>query len=317
VSNLQLALWAVVPPVLLLIYYSRRVANALPLSILLFFVVGAISGFVALGLEWGFEAVASQLVSWDRITRSLPGVAIRQLVEVGPIEEGSKLSGVVFTNLYLQRRHLWRPRQRSAVLLATIAVSLGFTAQENWVYFYHNAASVLERLIGTPVHAFFSAPWGYALTVASTLGLAADSSVVRAWLNAVICHALVNVLSSAARYSPPLSFLSYGLFPFLLWMFWRLEGLLRRSQGKLPLAIISSSIRIHRYWQRGLALFALLLGGNAIFGFFLLVREISPLSLSQLFSPVFGWFILSRLLNLIPGVLAWAIYRYLRYLARR
>jgi len=50
-------------------------------------------------------------------------------------------------------------------------------------------------------------------------------------VNAIACHAL-NVLSSAWRYSEP-TFLSYGLFPFLLWMFWRMEGLLQRAE-KVP-----------------------------------------------------------------------------------
>lgn len=313
-NDLQVVLWAVVPALLLLVYYQRRVAAAPPLPrLLLFFVVGAISGFVALSLEWGFESLASWL-GWNRITHSLPGVALRQLVEVGLIEEGSKLSGVVLTNSCLQRWYRLRPTQISAVFLATTAVALGFAAEENWVYLSHGTASIFERLIGTPVHAFFSAPWGYALGISYTRSTKRWELIVRAWLNAVVCHALVNVLSSAWRYSPPLRFLSYGLFPFLLWMFWRMEGLLRRSQGKLPLALISSRIRIHRYWQRGLVLFALMLGGNAVFGFFLLARSLSPLSLSQLFSPDIRWFIVSRfLLNLIPALLAWVIYRYLRH----
>jgi hypothetical protein len=47
-------------------------------------------------------------------------------------------------------------------------------------------------------------------------------------------------------------------------------------------------------------------GGNTIFGLFLLVRSLSPLSLSQLFYPNILWFIVSRfLLNLIPGIIAW------------
>ena len=311
-----MVLWAVVPPLLLLIYYHRRV-SAPPLPrLLLFFVVGAISGFVALGLEWEFESLASPVVGWDRMTRSLSGVAMRQLVEVGPIEEGSKLGGVVLTNLCLKRWYRPRSRQVSTVL-ATISVALGFAAEENWVYLSQGTASVFERLIGTPVHAFFSAPWGYALAISYNRTRRRDL-IARAWLNAVICHALVNVLSSAWRYLPPLRFLSYGLFPFLLWMFWRLEGLLRRSQGKLPLVIISSRTRIHRYWQRGLALFALMLGGHAIFGFFLLARSLSFLSPSQLFSSHITWFLVSRfLLNLMLALIAWGIYCYLRYTATR
>lgn len=309
-QGFQLVLWAIVPPLLLLIYYYRRVPGAPPLPrLLLFFAIGAISGFVALGLEWGFESLASSVVDWEQITRSLSGVALRQLVEVAPIEEGSKLGGVVLFQSLL----LLRPKRPSTVFLAATAVALGFTAEENWVYLSNGTASIFDRLIGTPVHALFSAPWGYALGVAGY-----RRSIAIAWLNAVICHALVNVLSSAWGYSRGLSFLSYGLFPFLLWMFWRMEGLLRRSQGKPSITLISGPTRIYRYWQRGLALFATILGGNAIFGLFLLARSLSPLSPSQLLYPDVCWFLISRFVfNLMPGLIALIIYRYLRHWASR
>lgn len=315
-GDLQLVVWAVAPPLLLLVYYYRRVPAAPPLPrLLLFFVVGAISGFVALGLEWGFEHLASWVVDWDRITQSLAGVALRQLVEVGPIEEGSKLGGVVL----FQWRRL-RSKRPSTVFLFTIAIALGFTAEENWVYLSNGTASILDRLIGTPVHALFSAPWGYALGVASctTRSGIYRRVVAKALVNAITCHALVNILSSAWRYPAPLSFLSYGLFPFLLWMFWRMEGLLRRSQLKPPITLIFGYTGIYRYWRLSLALFALMLGGNAIFGVFLLVRSLSPFSPYKLFYPDVWWFIVSRfVLNLIPGLLAWGIYRYLLRSASR
>lgn len=235
-------------------------------------------------------------------------------MEVGPIEEGSKLGGLLLFQYAIASRRYTSLRPNT-VFLFTIAIALGFTAEENWVYLTNGTASVLDRLIGTPVHAMFSAPWGYALAVANSpiprIGFIAP------WVNAVICHALVNVLSSAWRYSPPLRFLSYGLFPFLLWMFWRLEALLRRLQRKPPIVLISGSTPIQHYWQRGLVLFALMLGGNAIFGFFLLATSLSPLSLSQLFYPDVWWFLVSRfVLNLIPGLIAGGIYCYLRRSAR-
>lgn len=316
--------WAVIPPLLLLSYYYRRISPTPPLfRLLMFFVIGALSGFVALGLEWGFEYLVSWVVDWHKITQSSVGVVLRQLIEVSPIEEGCKLGGVVFfqywnqyTNEY-QRFTLSRP---SNVFLFTIAVALGFTAEENWIYLTNSTASIFDRLLGTPVHALFSAPWGYALGIASQTLIRSGrykGIIARAWLNAVICHALVNVLSSSPRYSPPLCFLSYGLFPFLLWMFWRLEQLLRKVQKKPPIVLISGT-PIHRYWQMGLALFALILGGNAIFGIFLLVRRFSLINPSQLFYPdVLLFLVSSFVLNLIPGLIAWGIYQYLRYSARR
>ncbi|MDZ8138003.1 MAG: PrsW family glutamic-type intramembrane protease [Nostoc sp. DedQUE04] len=317
--DLSLLLWAAIPPLLLLGYYYCRVPFAPPLlKLLMFFIIGAISGFLALSLEWVFEIIANWFVDWQQMERWLPGTALRQLVEIGPIEEGCKLAAVVIPISYLQRKYRLF---NSTVFLFAIAVSLGFTAEENWIYFFHGTASVFERTIGTPVHAMFSAPWGYALGtyISSKNRLNRDKKFIfRAWLNSVNCHALVNVLSTAWGYSLPLRFLSYGLFPFLLWMFWRLEQLLRKVQGKPVITLISDRTIQRRYWQRSLVLFALVLGGNAIFGVFLLVRKISPLSPSKLFDTDILWFIFSRfLLNLFFGVLAWGIYRYLRHSARR
>ncbi|MEH2198967.1 PrsW family intramembrane metalloprotease [Nostoc sp.] len=317
--DFSLILWAVIPPLLLLGYYYYRVPFAPPLlRLLMFFSIGAISGLLALRLESNFETVANWIVDWERVKRMLPGAILRQLVEVGLIEEGCKLAGVVVPTYYLQRTYRLLP---STVFLFTIAVALGFTAEENWIYLFHDTASIPGRIISTPVHAMFSAPWGYALAmyVSSKNRLHQGKKLIfRAWLNSVICHALVNILSIACGYSLALCFLSYGLFPFLLWMFWRLEQLLRKVQGKPVITLIWDRTPQRRYWQRSLALFALVLGGNAIFGLFLLANKISPLSPSKLFDTYILWFIFSRfLLNLFFGVLAWGIYRYLRHSARR
>jgi RsiW-degrading membrane proteinase PrsW (M82 family) len=320
--------WAVIPPLLLLGYYYYRVPFAPPLlRLLMFFSIGAISGLLAFKLESNFETVANWIVDWEPIKRclatsrfasTLPGAILRQLVEVGLIEEGCKLAGVIVPTYYLQRTYRLLP---STVFLFTIAVALGFTAEENWIYLFHDTASIPGRTVSTPVHAMFSAPWGYALAmyISSKNRLNQDRKLVfRAWLNSVICHALVNILSIACGYSLALCFLRYGLFPFLLWMFWRLEQLLRKVQGKPVITLISERSPQRRYWQRSLALFALVLGGNAIFGLFLLANKISPLSPSKLFDSYILWFIFSRfLLNLFFGVLAWGIYRYLRHCARR
>ncbi|MBD2343951.1 PrsW family intramembrane metalloprotease [Anabaena subtropica] len=314
-TDLLLLLWAAIPPLIFLGYYYYRVPLAPPLSLLLWlFLVGAVSGFVALGLEYVFDTVANWVVNWQRMQRSLLGIALRQLIEIGPIEEGCKLLGVVVPNYYFQRRYRL---PSSSVFLFTIAAALGFTAEENWIYLYHGTATVFDRSIGTPVHAMFSAPWGYALgryLHAHERLNHYKNLFVRAGINSVIFHALVNVLSSAWRYSPPLRFLSYGLFPLFVWMFWRMEQLLRRVRGQRPLNLISGRTSQHRYWQRGLVLFALMLGGNAIFGIFLLARLLSPLSPSQIFSPDIFGFIVSRFLaNFVFGILAWLIYLYLSY----
>ncbi|WP_066377151.1 MULTISPECIES: PrsW family intramembrane metalloprotease [unclassified Anabaena] len=317
-ADFELVLWATIPTLVFLAYYYYRADFAPPVRhLLLFFVVGAISGFVALGLQIVFENIANAIVNWQQVQRYLPGIALRQIIQIGPIEEGCKLAAVIVPTYYFQRPHRLRA---STVYLFTIAAALGFTAEENWIYLFHGTASILDRTIGTPVHAMFSAPWGYALGLyfAANVRLNRYKNLIfQAWVNSVIFHALVNVLSSAWRYSPPLQYLSYGLFPLLLWMFWRMEGLFRKVQNKPPIKLISGRTSQHRYWQRGLIFFALMLGGNAIFGLFLLARIISPLRLSQLFYPDVLSFIVSRLLlNSVFAILAGLIYWYLRYSAR-
>jgi RsiW-degrading membrane proteinase PrsW (M82 family) len=319
VADLDLVLWATIPTLVFLGYYYYRATVAPPVThLLLLFVVGAVSGFVALGLQIVFETIANWIVDWERIQRSLLGIAFRQLVEIGPIEEGCKLVAVVVPTCYFQRQHRLRA---SSIFLFTIAASVGFTAEENWIYLFHGTASILDRTIGTPVHAMLSAPWGYALGLYFSANVRLHrykNLIFQAWINSVIFHALVNVLSSAWLYSPPLQYLSYGLFPLLLWMFWRMEQLFKRIEGKPTINLISGRTSQHRYWQRGLILFALMLGGNAIFGLFLLARILSPLRLSQIFYPDILLFTVSRLsLNLVFGILAWLIYWYLRYLASR
>jgi len=318
VFDFTLLLWAVIPPLLFLGYYYYRVSIAPPVQLLLLlFVVGAVSGFLALGLQLGFETVANRVANWRQIQRGIFGATLRQLIAIAPIEEGCKLIAVTFPILYLKRRHQLRS---TSVFLFTIAAALGFTAEENWIYLYHGTATIFERSIGTPVHAMFSAPWGYALGryLSATVQINRYRNLfARAWINSLIFHALVNIFSTAGRYSPSLQLLNYGLFPLLLWMFWRMEQLLRRVQNQQPITLISGRTVQHRYWQRGLLFFAITLGGNAIFGIFLLVRILSPLSPARLFYPDILWFTVSRfLLNLFFGILAVLIYWYLRYSSR-
>ncbi|MBK1989102.1 PrsW family intramembrane metalloprotease [Sphaerospermopsis aphanizomenoides BCCUSP55] len=310
-ANIFILLWAVLPPLLLLLFYYRRTPAAPSLlRLFIFFIVGAVSGFVALGLEW--------FVHWQEIQRFFLGAALRQLLIIAPIEEGCKFLGVFIPLFFLQRIYNLRA---TTVFLFTITVALGFTAEENWIYLFHGTALPLERIIGTPVHAMFSVPWGYALGIyiASSRRLHKDRNLIFiSWLNSVCSHALVNTLSSAWGFPRPIHFLGYGLFPFLLWMFWRLEQFLRRLKGKRHLILISGNTTLDRYWQRGLILLSLILGGNAILGLLILVRKVSPLRMEYWFKPDIFWFIIGQiLLNLCLGILAWLIYRYLRYLAIR
>jgi RsiW-degrading membrane proteinase PrsW (M82 family) len=313
--------WAIAPPLLAFAYYCRQVRSvpALP-KLLLGFLLGGLAGLAALGLQWSFEWLAQSLLPWQQLTRSLLGAGLRQLLEIGPIEEGTKLIGVLVLLVCLRE---WQSRSPAAstILLYTIAVALGFTAEENLFYLLNGVASIFDRTIGVAVHAWFAAPWGYALGLTLHRNHALSPffkdgwrDLLIAWLNAVGCHALVNTLAIAWRYDPPIQLLSYGLFPFFLWMAWRLNSLLKRSQNQPPPTLISGRTQQERYWQRGLVLFTLMLGGNAIFGWFLLGRSLSNVSWTQLIAtPDLSQFALSRfVLNLIPAAIAWFIYRHLR-----
>jgi RsiW-degrading membrane proteinase PrsW (M82 family) len=279
-------------------------------------VLGAISGFVALGLEWFVEIAANSVINWAKIQRYFVGFALRQLVVIGPIEEGCKFAAVIIPICYFQRSYRLRP---STVFMFTIAAALGFTAEENWIYWFHGTAPILERIISTPVHSMFSAPWGYALGIYifSIRRLNKDRNLIfTAWLNSVLFHALVNILSRSWVYPRPISFLGYCLFPLLLWLFWRLEQFYRKVQGKRPINLISGYTRKEGYWQRSLILFILILGGNAILGLFILTRNLSPLQPKHIFEAEVFWLIFREIcINLGLGFIAWLIYRYLRKLA--
>jgi RsiW-degrading membrane proteinase PrsW (M82 family) len=315
VANLSLVLWAVIPPLLFLWFYYRRTTAAPPLlNLLVLFIIGAISGFVALDLELRLETVAN----WQQIQHHFFGVVFRQILAIAPIEEGCKLVAVIVPIYYLQRQYYLRA---TTVFLFTIAVALGFAAEENWIYLFHGTSSILERSISTPVHVMFSAPWGYALGIYISASRRCNRDrnlIFTAWLNSVFCHALVNIFSISGRFPSPIYLLTYCFLPLLLWLFWRLEKLLRKLQGKHPLLLISGYTSLTRIWQRGLVLLMLLLGGNSLFGLLILARKISPLRWELLFERTIFWFILEKvLLNFWLGIFAWLIYRYLRKLARR
>ena len=313
--NYYLILWGVIPPLLLLLYYFHRVSNGPSLfRLLLFFALGAFSGGVALYLQSNIEIFLNTFTNWQSVRDYFTVEIWRQLVKVGPVEETCKLAAVFFPAWFFRRRYRLR---RTSLFMFAIAVCLGFTAQENCMYLLNDSgSSILERLISTPFHPMFSAPWAYAVSV--TLGCRIDSQddsrlFPQAWVNSIICHALVNILWSAWR-EPSFRFLSYALFPFLVWMFWRLEQLLRKIQRKPRIILVTAKTRKHRYFQCGLVIFALLLAGNAIFGLFLLAQVLTALSREQLFESSILWFTLSRsLLNVGFGIVAWGIYRYLRF----
>ncbi|NJM46466.1 MAG: hypothetical protein HC860_10020 [Alkalinema sp. RU_4_3] len=96
-------LWAIVPPALAMLWYARRLKSA-PNRRVLFglFVLGAIAGCVAAGMQWSFNWGAMQIPGWLDFARSTLGQLLRQFGVTAPIEELCKLATVV-----LVLRWLW------------------------------------------------------------------------------------------------------------------------------------------------------------------------------------------------------------------
>ena len=332
---MSLLLWGIFPPLLAIAYYRHRLRAYVSLRPLLVgFLLGGLAGLVALGLQWIVEWAGNFFPLWRIGTRSLVGAAVRQLIAIGPIEEGCKFAAVLLLislsplspPTLRNVHHSYFPQNWGArgaeVLLYTTAIASGFTAEENLIYFWNGIAPIFDRTVCVAVHTWFSAPWGYALGyVLSYPSQSIFTDIKRSWRNlplalliAIASHALVNIFAIAGGYDPPVQWLNYGLFPFFVWMAWRMENLVRRSRGESPLALISGLTRTERNWQRGLVLFLVIIGGNAIYSWFLLGRTISTLSFSQLLeTPALQHFLLSRFaLSLIPAAIALMIYRYLR-----
>jgi RsiW-degrading membrane proteinase PrsW (M82 family) len=321
-DTFQITLWALLPPLAVLVCYYRPLRAALPRwKLLLLFGIGNITGIAALGLEWGVEELLQKFIDLNELTRPLLGAALRQFLEVAPIEEGTKLVTALWAIGYFGRRNWIVPVQPSTSFLATTAIALGFAAEENLVYLWNGTASIFARLVGTPVHAFFSAPWGYALGLPmyQTYGIFRKqwrNHLLRAWCNSVVCHAVVNILSDAWRYPEPDRWLGYGLFPFLLWLLWRMDYYWRLAQGQSSLKLISGNTWLERLGQYGLAGLAFLVGGNAILGLFMLGNQLSGLNLVLLLSeanPRFWRTLLNWVgISLIQLAMAIGIYYYLR-----
>ncbi|WP_041268322.1 PrsW family glutamic-type intramembrane protease [Geitlerinema sp. PCC 7407] len=301
----QLA-WAVIPPALFWLYCEGRGQSPTWWLGAAGLVAGWLlaGGALLVGQRWNLDFMALA----RRSPLGFPGVfllgtALRQLLAVGPIEEGAKFLGALLASAALAQL---QRRSPATVFSAATAIACGFTAHETWLYLASGQASAFERLLGTPVHALFAAPYGYALAMGG------GGPLLAGLLQGIGFHALVNWLSSTARF-PETRFLSYGFFPLLVWLFWRFEMLQRRSRDRVPLTLISGRTRAERWWQRGLVAFALALGGNSLLGVLLLGRAIA----SAGWGVLEGRWLLFLSRDVVSALLAWGIWVYLRRTARR
>jgi RsiW-degrading membrane proteinase PrsW (M82 family) len=263
-----MVVWAVAPPLIVLLLYYFRIRAAPPLkALLLLFGIGILVGWLALGFEWMFDAIARLIPQWHLLTRTFPGLLLRQVGVIAPVEEACKLVGVVVPLGVILKRYQRVPAQPSTVLLAVFSVALGFAAQENLLALWSGKATVVDRAIGAPMHAIFSAPWGWALGVALCRTMRWQEYSYRLvmghWILSCFWHASSNCLvylTQLSRYA----WLVYLLFAGWLWLAWQTEVLLAQSQGDVPPRLIGSPRWSGRLWQAGLGLGVLGLGGAAL-----------------------------------------------------
>lgn len=319
-------IWSVAPALILLAYYYRRLSRRLVLlQTFGFFCLGILSGVVALAVGWRIETTLIEFGNWETLTLTFVGVVIRQFLVVAPVEELCKFLAFIIP-IYLFR---WRfGNHKPEIFLFAIALCLGFTAHENWVFLSNDNATPFDRIISTPVHAMFAAPWIYIITknltnlanlanLTNLTNLTNKYQLLSAWLNCVACHALINIFANAGAFTIPIRYLSYCLFPCLLYLFWRMERLLKLAEVRKIKYLLKYFPIPHRYWRLGLILFALSLGGNALLGIFITIRTIIPLPIVKIWEFSTITLLTGRILyNITFGLIAWGIYYYLQKTAR-
>jgi PrsW family intramembrane metalloprotease len=240
------------------------------------------------GVAWGLAGVL------DRLIQALPpnlalnptvpeqvlwSMVLWQVLVIAPAAEAVKFAAVVLPLGWLIRRYHRVPAQPSTVLLATIAVALGFVAQTNLVALWYDRAPVINLLINVPLQAIVSMPWGFALGFTlCRLGRYREYSIkwlLQSWLAAVLCHGAWNGLNWLSQLPgqwvllpewPPMTLadLRYVLFPWALWLWWQTERMLWRSQGEPAPQLITATPRWRRWQQLGWVWVCLLLGGTAL-----------------------------------------------------
>ncbi|MBE9030759.1 PrsW family intramembrane metalloprotease [filamentous cyanobacterium LEGE 11480] len=256
-----IVIWSVVPPFSLLLLYHRRIRAAPPVNgAAALFGIGMLAGLMAWGLEHGLWLMVQALPISLRLNPTVPeqtlfSMVLWQAAVTAPAAEACKLAAVVLPLGWLVRRYQRVPAQPSTVLLATIAVALGFAAQTSLVALWYGRESVMNVLLMMPMQMVFSMPWGFALGV----GLCRMSRhleystklTLHGWLAACLCHAAWNglilfsqtpgrllLLQSSTNVTA--AYLLYGLFPWALWLWWQTERMLMRSQGEVPPRLITA-----------------------------------------------------------------------------
>jgi RsiW-degrading membrane proteinase PrsW (M82 family) len=262
--------WAIGPPWLLLLFYARRMRAAPKgLGLFVLFCLGGVAGLVALGMEWLIMLGSEQLPGGRAFNRELLGHILRQVLVIGPVEEACKLAAVVVPIGLLLKRYHRVPAQPSTVMLAAIAVAMGFGAQESLLYLLSGRGTLVDSLLRAPFHALFSAPWGLALGIAlcrlNWQLVPGSSRVVKGWITGALCHAALNSLVYASLRQ---RWLSWLIFPWVLWLWWQSEGMVARAQGDPLPRLVTATTLGRQFGQRAVVVGIMFLGGNALLGLY-------------------------------------------------
>lgn len=293
-------IWAVVPSLSLLLLWHRRIRAAPALNgAIALFAMGMLAGVIAQGLE----AIAQLLIHPPNLHPTpehppetlLLSLLLWQVGLVAPLAELLKLLALLLPIRWLIRRHGQLPAQPSTIMLATIAVALGFAAQDSLATLWYDRAALPGVLLKMPMQAIFSMAWGFTLGISfCRLRNHIDYStqwIRRSWIAACLCHGawngiwLLSLLPGRWTWTIgpqwPTSTLSinwtivrYLLLPWGLWLWWQTERMLQRSQGEVPVRLIHAATPMGIFRQTlfcwgcailgGIAMNALLNFGNSI-----------------------------------------------------
>ncbi len=280
-----IVIWAIVPPFALMLVYHRRIRAAPPLrGTMLLFGLGMLAGLFAWSIESLLAVIIQALPPSMSLSQTAPesillSSILWQTAVVAPAAEACKLVTVVLPVWWLLRRYRRLPAQPSTVLLATIAVALGFAAQTSLVALWYRHESVVEMLMLMPMQAIFSMAWGFSLGVflcRMPRQLEYSSKLImHSWLAACLCHAGWNGILAVSRSLEPVAsmprltpvHLLYLLFAWALWLWWQTERMLHRSQGEIAPHFVTAQTSGQLIVQYVLIGICLGIGGAALNAF--------------------------------------------------
>ena len=222
---MALVLLALIPALLVLLYYYYRDRHPEPWGYVLFvFLLGALSCLVAYPLERAAQSL------FAHPPRSIPLLFLECLLIPGLIEEGIKLAVVVAA--------IWPRRDFDEPIDALVygsAAALGFTFGEDLRYYLVNGPAP-TRIFSTAAHPWFSCFWAASLGWARVLPRRQGLGLVILGLTAsIFVHALFDFLILGAQSHADHAWLRHALAPLLVLLYWvtekQLETLQRDRQG--------------------------------------------------------------------------------------